>query len=290
MQKLSAPSDLNDITPFGGIRSGNILHRNSWKTNRSGGSSNRWPFLHWSNRKQSPTSNPNPPQETTTREARHTVTSKHPSGVGHSLLSGRKSKNRHISCPDISSASSESSRSASPTSFKSSLTSLFHRTHSSPSTITTTSSATNTPKNSASVMSRPLMVSSGSNILNRRGSNQSKQSSSQKLNTSANSSLQSLNKSHSPNKCKSRKEIMTATLEAQEYLGSVSDENEVLQATVSFLPLPDAFDNYLADHYAVEAAESSYAGAIEQAIGVSLDAPDLYSESMSPYELQEVER
>ena len=83
---------------------------------------------------------------------------------------------------------------------------------------------------------------------------------------------------------------MVATLEAQEHLGSVSDENEVLQATVSFLPLPDAFDNYLADHYAVEAAESSYAGAIEQAIGVSLDAPDLYSESMSPYELQEVER
>ena len=83
---------------------------------------------------------------------------------------------------------------------------------------------------------------------------------------------------------------MVATLEAQEHLGSVSDENEVLQATVSFLPLPDAFDNYLADHCAVEAAESVYAGAIEQAIGVSLDAPDLYSESMSPYELQEVER
>ena len=134
------------------------------------------------------------------------------------------------------------------------------------------------------------MVSSGSNLLQRRGSNQSKKSSSLKLNTSANSSQHSLNKSHSPNKFKSRKETMVATLEAQEHLGSVSDDNEVLQATVSFLPVPDAFDNYLADHCAVEAAESLYVGVLEQTIGESLDGQHFYSESRSPYELQEVER
>ena len=83
---------------------------------------------------------------------------------------------------------------------------------------------------------------------------------------------------------------MVATLEAQEHLGSVSDDNEVLQATVSFLPVPDAFDNYLADHCAVEAAESLYAGVLEQTIGESLDGQHFYSESRSPYELQEVER
>ena len=137
-------------------------------------------------------------------------------------------------------------------------------------------------------MSRPLMVSSGSNILHRRGSNQSKRSSVQKLNASANSSQQSLNKSHSPSKGKSRKETMIATIEARENHGSISDENEMLQATVSFLPVLDAFDNYLADHCAVEAAESLYAGAIEQSVGESIDGQDYYSESS--YELHEVER
>ena len=83
---------------------------------------------------------------------------------------------------------------------------------------------------------------------------------------------------------------MVATIEAQEHLGSVSDENEMLQATVSFLPVPDAFDNYLSDHCAVEAAESLYVGALEQTIGENLDGQNFYSESTSPYELQEVER
>ena len=289
IQKVSAPSDLNEITPFGGLRTGNILHRNSWKTNRPGGSSNRWPFLHWSHRKQSPSNTCNLPQEPVTREERHTVASKHPSGVGYSLLSGRKSKNRHISCPDISSASSESSRSTSPTSFKSSLTSLFHRTQSSPSTITTTSSTANNSKNSASVMSRPLMVSSGSNILQRRGSNHGKRSG-HKL-YPASTSQQSLSKTPSPNKGNHCRKEVVLSIDVQEHHSSISDENEMLQATVSYCDVPDAYDNYLADHSAATEAESLYAGAIEQVVaGKSVNTQQLYSEHLSPHELHEIER
>ena len=177
-QKAAPPSDLSEITPFGGLRSecGSILHRNSWKTNRAGsGSSKRWPWINWSHRKESPT---NPPAVPTTEDSGtiggggNTATassSKHHSTGGYSLLAGRKRKGRHISCPDISSASSESSRSTSPTSFKASLTSLFHRPQSSPSTITSTSSTTNSAKPSVSTMSRPLVVS-GSHVLQRSGS------------------------------------------------------------------------------------------------------------------------
>ena len=296
IKKLSAPSDFNDITPFGGLTKtgSNILHRNSWKNNRPGVSSNRWPFLHWSHRKQSPSNTPNLKQEPDSREERHTIESKHPSGVGYSLLSGRKSKNRHISCPDISSASSESSRSTSPTSFKSSLTSLFHRTHSSPSTIlatatssTATSSLERNPKSSGSVMSRPLIVSSGGNILQRRGSNQGKRQGS-KL-TSSSSSRPLLQKSQSQGKYSPRKEH-SVSIEVQEHHSSISDENEILQATVLYSNLPDALDNYLTGHYAATEAESLYAGVNEQTLGESIDGHDLYPENLSSYDLHNVGR
>lgn len=123
----SSAIDLSDIAPFGCLQqpdsfqqsvkgfANNLIRRNSFK---SGFSSNKWPWMWHKTGSGLPNKDP------------ATISEPAPLKYSGSLLSGRKRKSRHISCPDISSASSESSRSTSPSSssLKMSLTSLFHRT------------------------------------------------------------------------------------------------------------------------------------------------------------------
>ena len=114
----SAIDDLYDLTPFGTLESpkGNGPLRQRHK-NRSSGSSHKWNWI-WH---RSSGSGKDSPDHTKNEEG----SDKHKG----SFLT-RKRKNRHISCPDISSASDESSRSTSPVSFKVSLSSLFgHHGH-----------------------------------------------------------------------------------------------------------------------------------------------------------------
>lgn len=160
----SSALDLSDLTPFGSLHhspqpssmsSSSASHqqqkskRVSLKTSRSSGtSSNRWNWI-WS-RKDCPDS-ASTASGTTTMPLKYTG----------SLLGGRKRKSRHISCPDISSASDESSRSTSPVTFKVSLTSLFgvghhHNNHSRPST-TASPTTSSTPMTSSSFR-RPLSL------------------------------------------------------------------------------------------------------------------------------------
>lgn len=124
----SSAIDLSDIAPFGCLQqpdsfqqsvkgfASNLRRRNSFK---SGFSANKWPWSWHRSSGGSTSKEPNPSPDPPA-----------PLKYSGSLLSGRKRKSRHISCPDISSASSESSRSTSPSSssLKVSLTSLFHRT------------------------------------------------------------------------------------------------------------------------------------------------------------------
>ena len=133
------------------------------------------------------------------------------------------------------------------------------------------------------------MVSSGSNILQRRGSNHGKRSG-HKLYPSF-TSQQSLSKPPSPNKCNTGRKEAGLSIDVQEHHSSISDENEMLQATVSYCDVPDAYENYLADHCAATEAESLYAGVIEQVVAAETGAvQQLYSENLSPYELDEIER
>ena len=105
--------DLYDLTPFGTLDSpkSNGPLRLRHKNRPSGSGSNRWNWI-WHRTSGSGGSGKDSPDLKT--DIKH----------GSSFLS-RKRKNRHISCPDISSASDESSRSTSPVSFKVSLSSLF---------------------------------------------------------------------------------------------------------------------------------------------------------------------
>ena len=276
------PSDLNEITPFGGLRTGNILHRNSWKSNRSGGSSNRWSFLHWSHRKGSPTTSPTTPQDPAQTDGGQTITPKQSGIAGYSLLSSKKNKNRHISCPDISSASSESSRSASPTSFKSSLTSLFQRPQSSQSAITPTSAPDNNIKIPPSTMSRPLTISGISNVLQRTTSNNSKKS----LNrlTISSTSQRPLRKSPSPIHYGPRKEHLVAH-EVPGNRCSFSDESEVYEATVSYCDNQNTYENFPSGYFNIaqlHTISSLPANEAEQIDCLSREQSEFLSESLTP--------
>jgi hypothetical protein len=125
--------DLSEIAPFGTLQqsdtfqqsvkgfASNLRRRNSFKSSFS---SNKWPWMWHKNSGSGGGGGAGP-------AAKEPVSIPDPAPLKYSgsFLSGRKRKSRHISCPDISSASSESSRSTSPSSssLKMSLTSLFHR-------------------------------------------------------------------------------------------------------------------------------------------------------------------
>jgi hypothetical protein len=133
------------------------------------------------------------------------------------------------------------------------------------------------------------MVASGSNILQRSGSNHGKRSGHKLYPPST--SQQSLSKTQSLNKGNTSRKEAVLSIEVQEHHSSISAENEMLQATVSYCDVPDAYDNYLADHSAATEAESLYAGAIEKIVaGKTGNAQDLHSENLSPHELNEIER
>ncbi len=96
-----------------------IKRRNSFKT---GFSTNKWP---WTWYKTSAASSAVVKDSNTSASSTTSAPLSLPKYSGSFL---RRHKGRHISCPDISSASSDSSRSTSPSSsLKVSLTSLFHR-------------------------------------------------------------------------------------------------------------------------------------------------------------------
>ena len=110
IEQGSSALDLSDLTPFGLRRSDSHAtshhhqpHRHSVKHSSS---RHKWNWI-WS--KSGKDSNSD---------------SSNPSKYSGSFLS-RKRKSRHISCPDITAVSCDSSRSTSPVSFKVSLTSLF---------------------------------------------------------------------------------------------------------------------------------------------------------------------
>ena len=142
----SSAMDLSEIAPFGTLQqsdsfqqsvkgfANNLRRRNSFKSNFS---SNKWPWM-WHK-------NSNTSSSGTAAKDPVPIPDPAPLKYSGSFLSGRKRKSRHISCPDISSASSESSRSTSPSSssLKMSLTSLFHR--SSPSSSASRSVTTSAP-------------------------------------------------------------------------------------------------------------------------------------------------
>ena len=134
------------------------------------------------------------------------------------------------------------------------------------------------------------MVSSGGNILQRRGSNHGKRSG-HKLYPSSSTTHYSLSKTPSPSKGNNSRKEAVLSVEVQEHHSSISDENDMLQVTVSYGDVPDAYDNYLADHCAATEAESLYAGAIEKIVaGGTANAQPLYSENLSSHELYEIER
>ena len=149
----SSAIDLSDIAPFGCLQqpdsfqqsvkgfASNLRRRNSFK---SGVSANKWPWSWHRSSGGSANKEPNPSPDPPA-----------PLKYSGSLLSGRKRKSRHISCPDISSASSESSRSTSPSSssLKVSLTSLFHRT--SPSSSMRHTTATRPPPSAPVAIRHP---------------------------------------------------------------------------------------------------------------------------------------
>ena len=131
----SSAVDLYDLTPFGSLESSgtgsgvigvssksNTLRAARHKNRTSAPGSTKWNWI-WNRTSSSGGSGKNSPD--LKPDIKH--------GSGGSFL-GRKRKSRHISCPDISSASdsaSDMSRSTSPVGFKVSLSSLFggHRGH-----------------------------------------------------------------------------------------------------------------------------------------------------------------
>ena len=128
----SSAVDLYDLTPFGslessgngsgvGVGKSNTLRAARHKNRTSAPGSTKWNWI-WNRTSSSGGSGKNSP-DNLKPDIKH----------GSSFL-GRKRKSRHISCPDISSASdsaSDMSRSTSPVGFKVSLSSLFggHRGH-----------------------------------------------------------------------------------------------------------------------------------------------------------------
>ena len=169
----SSAIDLNEIGPFGPslvTQSSSQPHqvkakqRNSFRVVRSpatpsGSTSRGWnwiwnrhhPHQHSSHRGHSAGNSAS--KDLTSQPQPQSVTLKHTG----SLL-GRKRKSRHISCPDISSASDESSRSTSPVTFKVSLTSLFGGQR----PLSGTPPSSGTPLSSGSSFRRPLNVGGGS--------------------------------------------------------------------------------------------------------------------------------
>lgn len=141
----SSAIDLSDIAPFGTLQdsfqqsvkgfASNIRRRNSFKSSFTSG---KWPWM-WHKSNNSSAASASKDQASIPEPA--------PLKHSGSFLSGRKRKSRHISCPDISSASSESSRSTSPSSssLKMSLTSLFHRSSPSSSLAAARPIATSAP-------------------------------------------------------------------------------------------------------------------------------------------------
>ena len=127
----SSAVDLYDLTPFGSTGSGvdvgnksNTLRAARHKNRTSAPGSTKWNWI-WNRTSSSGGSGKNSP------DLKPDI--KQHGSSGGSFL-GRKRKSRHISCPDISSASdsaSDMSRSSSPVGFKVSLSSLFggHRGH-----------------------------------------------------------------------------------------------------------------------------------------------------------------
>ena len=287
LHQASHQTDFNDITPFGGLRSGcgSILHRNSWKSNRSGsGSSNRWPWKNWSHRKESPTMPlpANEQQHSNSTEKRVSSTSidgKHSTSDGNSILRGRKHKNRHISCPDISSASSESSRSTSPTSFKASLTSIFHRPQSTPSASAVAPPYTSTTANAKTSMpttARPLVLSGGtvhhgrSNSMGKPPINKVEFSSQQ-----IKSATQSSNRPHSTHG--NEKRSHKSTIETQ------NDHNREIQQSVFYYEVPNDYEHFITDFYAEADGDSTYENTLNQATATS------YNSEFSSYAFSDTE-
>ena len=75
-----------------------------------------------------------------------------------------------------------------------------------------------------------------------------------------------------------------------EHHGSSTDEKEMLQATVSYCDVPDAYENFLADYYASAETESLYASTIDQAIAFGAEEAEFHSETMSPLAPDNVDR